>query len=30
LNNREDLPENRDEAAQIRQQCVTLAQALLA
>lgn len=30
LNNRQDLPENRDEAAQIRQQCVTLAQALLA
>lgn len=30
LNNRQDLPENREEAAQIRQQCVTLAQALLA
>lgn len=30
LNNRQDLPENRDEAAQIRQQCVTLAQVLLA
>ena len=29
LNNRHDLPEHRDEAAVIRQQCVTLAQALL-
>ncbi len=29
LNNRQDFPEHRDEAAQIRQQCVTLAEALL-